>query len=292
MPRSSASLIVVNHRNEILFVHRNPQASSFGGVHVFPGGNYDVKQDSSLQMTAIRETFEESGLLIASSGNSSLPQDSVLDEAREAIHAQRTNFQTFLGEHHLTVDMSSLLPFTTWVTPISAPRRFRTQFYVVFLPVSPSTGFSSGNKSEQVPTHDGGQEVMSARFLHPAAAIQEFQEDKIDFMPPQYYILFTLCDILNGNENTLLQRERIEMLSQGAFGRMVINPIVMPERDAEGRVVMTYEGDETHGGPKGRLHRALATPRKSGFPKPFALIRNFDIFSEVEAHGPGESSKL
>jgi hypothetical protein len=105
---------------------------------------------------------------------------------------------------------------------------------------------------------------MSARFLHPAAAIQEFQEDKIDFMPPQYYILFTLCDILIGNENTLLQRERIEMLSQGAFGRMVINPIVMPERDAEGRVVMTYEGDETHGGPKGRLHRALATPRKSG----------------------------
>ena len=81
-----------------------------------------MKQDSSLQMTAIRETFEESGLLIASSGNSSLPQDFVLDEAREAIHAQRTNFQTFLGEHHLTVDMSSLLPFTTWVTPISAPR--------------------------------------------------------------------------------------------------------------------------------------------------------------------------
>ena len=140
VPRPSASLIVVNHRNEILLVHRNPKASSFGGVHVrpvcrdscgtlaqlttyqvFPGGNYDQKQDSSLEMTAIRETFEESGLLIAVN-SPTLVADDVLDSERKSIHAQDKNFQTFLSEQHLTADTSSLLPFTTWVTPVSVPR--------------------------------------------------------------------------------------------------------------------------------------------------------------------------
>jgi 8-oxo-dGTP pyrophosphatase MutT (NUDIX family) len=73
-------------------------------------------------MTAVRETFEESGLLLASSNDSSWLENHVLDEARKSIHTQKTNFQTFLAEHHLTVDTASLLPFTTWVTPTSAPR--------------------------------------------------------------------------------------------------------------------------------------------------------------------------
>ena len=139
-PQPSASFIIVNARNEILLVHRNPQARTFGGVHVsvhgfvshltyaelspgFSWGNADVGQDSNPEMTAIRETFEESGLLIGSSdGSSSWPEDSVLAEARKSIHSQRTSFQAFLHEHRLKANISSLLPFTTWVTPTSAPR--------------------------------------------------------------------------------------------------------------------------------------------------------------------------
>lgn len=91
-------------------------------LQVFPGGNFDKKQDSSLAMTAVRETFEESGLLIASSNDSSRLENSVLDEARKSIHAQQTNFSSFLDENHLKADIDSLLPFTTWVTPVTAPR--------------------------------------------------------------------------------------------------------------------------------------------------------------------------
>jgi len=104
---------------------------------------------------------------------------------------------------------------------------------------------------------------MSARFLHPAAALQEFRDGKLEFMAPQYYILSTLSDILVGHENTLLQRKKIETLSRGAFGHLVINPVMLPGRDAEGHVILAYEGDEARGGPKGRLHRLLITPRKS-----------------------------
>lgn len=91
-------------------------------LKVFPGGNYDEKQDESLTMTAIRETFEESGLLVASFSNSNIPDDVVLDEARQRIHSQKLLFQTFLAEHQMRADVSSLLPFTQWITPKAVPR--------------------------------------------------------------------------------------------------------------------------------------------------------------------------
>jgi hypothetical protein len=46
----------------------------------------------------------------------------VLAEARQAIHARRIEFRSFLEEHHLKADLANLLPFTQWVTPITAPR--------------------------------------------------------------------------------------------------------------------------------------------------------------------------
>lgn len=75
-------------------------------------------------------------------------------------------------------------------------------------------------------------------------------------MPPQYYILSTLADILEGSVNTADQRTKVKTLSEGLFGRMLINPRKLSE-DPKGRSILTYEGDETRGGSKGRLHRAL-----------------------------------
>jgi hypothetical protein len=110
---------------------------------------------------------------------------------------------------------------------------------------------------------DGGQEVVAARFVHPEDALTEFREGKIAFMPPQAYILTTLAEILKGRTNTEMQRERVEALSRGMFGRMVINPRRLGE-DAEGYTILTFEGDETRGGSKGRLHRVLAKVGKGG----------------------------
>ena len=142
--------------------------------------------------------------------------------------------------------------------------RFRTEFFLLFLPASASTGFSSGDKSERLPTHDGGKEVIETRFVHPAAALQEFDEEKIALMPPQFYILTTLRDILKGQNNTLSQRNTIGSLARGAFGHMEIHPKMLPQRDAEGRIIIAYQGDEIYGGKQGRLHRALLTLGKGG----------------------------
>lgn len=220
--------------------------------------------------------------------------DAELDDARHSIHQQKLFFQDFLKSNSLNADTDALLPFTQWITPVGPPRRFHTQFFVAFLPASPSAGFVSGAKQERIPKPDGGQEVISARFVHPNEALCEFREGKITFMPPQFYILTTLCDILKGSRNTDEQRAQVEKLSRGAFGRMVINPRPRkPEGDdlIKGYSILTYEGDETRGGSKGRLHRAKLR-MVNGAIKEIILQRNFDIFRDIESQLFQTTSKL
>ena len=93
--------------------------------------------------------------------------------------------------------------------------------------------------------------------MHPKKALEEFYSQRITLFPPQFYLLTTLSSILEGSRNTAEQRGRIRALSNGAFGRMVINPRVIrdQEAEAEGYKVITYEGDEANGGSPGRRHR-------------------------------------
>ena len=95
---------------------------------VFPGGNFDPTQDSDLTMTALRETFEETGLLLVSGA---VPGDQVLDRAREDVNAQRLRFSDFLAAHRLAADKDALMPFTQWITPPTLPRHVpRTPYRV------------------------------------------------------------------------------------------------------------------------------------------------------------------
>ncbi len=258
-------------------------------------------------MTAIRETFEETGLLLASATSSDSESESevvpppclsdsdseaALDASRESIHTGRTLFRDFLQQHALSADVKALLPFTEWITPLGPSRcvvslfhltftpiqqtnrrpqhannctrthahcsRFHTRFYVAFLPSINASGFSFSSDVTQhrLPTPDGGREVVEARFVHPREALTEHRSKKIALMPPQHYILTTLAELLVGPETTQQQRQRVEQLSTGAFGRMVIRPQA-GKRDANGRTPLVYEGDEARGGPRGRLHRSI-----------------------------------
>ncbi|TDL24933.1 hypothetical protein BD410DRAFT_813794 [Rickenella mellea] len=292
--RLSSSLVVVNAKNEVLLVHRSPDSKAFAGVHVFPGGNFDKAQDESVQMTAIRETFEEAGVLLASSSKSSTNVLSLeLDTARKAIHSQKLPFASFLSQNNLEADTASLLPFTQWITPVGPPRRFHAHFFVTFLPTAPHTGAESGDHRHSLPTPDGGLEVVSARFVHPLDALAEFAQGKIALMPPQFYILTTLAPLLSTRVHTREQRQQVQRLSGSMFGRMVMNPRMLPPKEGEdrnGRAVLTYEGDEERGGKPGRLHRSLVRMGKGGVPSEVVLLRNFDILTEVDWSPP--SAKL
>jgi hypothetical protein len=73
-------------------------------------------------MTAIRETFEESGLLLASPSSALACEEAVLEEARNEIHQQKLLFENFLQSKNLEANVGSLLPFTQWITPVGQPR--------------------------------------------------------------------------------------------------------------------------------------------------------------------------
>ena len=146
VPRPSATLIVINEHNEVLLVQRSSKSRDFHGAtvrgcillegnesngemicQVFPGGNFDTKQDDSLALTALRETFEETGLLLVcpadpSTTLSQLPSKRDRDEAREAIYEGRTTFKHFLDKHALVPATNFLLPFSAWVTPPNYPK--------------------------------------------------------------------------------------------------------------------------------------------------------------------------
>jgi 8-oxo-dGTP pyrophosphatase MutT (NUDIX family) len=250
-------------------------------------------------MTAIRETFEETGLLLASpttsesKGYRRLNDEAVLDAMRASIHAGKMHFDDFLKQYGLVANLEALLPFTEWIASLGPPRcvcytnkqsiappvaspltvsrphsRFHTRFYITFLSSSSSSSdlgaaTSDSDSSSQhhrllLPTPDSGprQEVIETRFVHPQDALAEHRAKQIALMPPQHYILSTLADILVGRSATLQQRERVNRLSAGAFGRMVVHPRA-GKKDASGRIPLVYEGDEERGGPKGRRHRSL-----------------------------------
>ncbi|KAI0091416.1 hypothetical protein BDY19DRAFT_991127 [Irpex rosettiformis] len=311
-PRLSASLIVVNQRNEILLVQRNPKSSAFAGVHVFPGGNYDFSQDAgSLEMTAIRESFEETGILLASSSSTGrFPGDAELDEARERIHSQKELFGEFLGRWGLKAEAARLERFTMWTTPANQPRRFKTQFYITFLSNpsassnAGSTKFTSGDKLDRLPTPDGGQEVVAARFVHISDILREVANRQIMLMPPQYYIVKTLLPLLEGRSTTEEQKAKVERMARGSFGGLDINPMPMKVEAVEeaqkaqqrkGWSCLVYEGDEARGGVKGRRHRSLIKFEKPGVVQEIELQRNFDVYDEDVVKGliqENEKSKL
>jgi len=89
-PRPSASLIIINERNEILLVRRNPKATAF--------------------------------LLSSAPAPLPLEEEAVLEEARNEIHQQKLLFQNFLQSKNLEANVGSLLPFTQWITPVEQPR--------------------------------------------------------------------------------------------------------------------------------------------------------------------------
>jgi len=147
---------------EVFMVRRHHQIDFAGGALVFPGGKVapeDVRlaqarvpEDTlgSFRLAAIRELFEEAGLLLAepaagSRGASAEP----LDRLRTELVQAGIDFPALLeslGMHPLP---EALLPFAHWITPEGVPKRFDTHFFLARM------------RGETALRHDGGETVDS-----------------------------------------------------------------------------------------------------------------------------------
>ncbi len=143
IPVPAASLILLRDGPdgvEVLVGHRSPSTRAFPGAIVFPGGKLETQDaawpeasgDPHLQARygALRETFEETGLLIAATG-AGPPPDADIASERRRVEAGEVAFAELLARWDRRVDLDRLVPFAHWITPERAPYRFDTLFFLV-----------------------------------------------------------------------------------------------------------------------------------------------------------------
>jgi 8-oxo-dGTP pyrophosphatase MutT (NUDIX family) len=185
-PKLSATILLVRDGStglEVFMVKRHHQIDFATGAMVFPGGKLeDGDSDPRLRarcsgadsldadalavrVGAIRETFEESGVLLARPrGSSALVSADRLREIearwRDRLNADEAGLIDVALAEDLELACDLLVPYAHWITPEMAPKRFDTWFFLVAAP------------PDQLALHDGGESVDSV-WISPQNALAE-----------------------------------------------------------------------------------------------------------------------
>jgi 8-oxo-dGTP pyrophosphatase MutT (NUDIX family) len=128
---------------------------------------------------AVRETFEESGVLLAATSDADLLADVSTDEweaERVALESRQHSLSELLARRGLVLRSDLLRPLAHWVTPDAEPRRFDTRFFLAQLPPG------------QV-TRVAGSEADQRLWVRPAEAL----EQELTMLPPTRAVLTELA---------------------------------------------------------------------------------------------------
>jgi recombination protein RecT len=137
VPRPSATVLLVRGDRpwELLLVQRPGGADFAPGAYVFPGGTVqgdDRGWGDEIRMAAVRETFEEVGVLLARRGERFAGQ-AECDGVRSIVEVGKT-FDEALRELRLEPALDHLVMFARWVTPALLRRRYDARFFLARMP--------------------------------------------------------------------------------------------------------------------------------------------------------------
>jgi 8-oxo-dGTP pyrophosphatase MutT (NUDIX family) len=178
---------------EVLMVVRHHQIDFASGALVFPGGklapgDHDERvrtrctgiadlsaEQIALRTGAIREAFEESGILLARArGDSTLIGAARATQLgtryRQRLDSGEIGIADLLESEDLLLACDALVPFAHWITPDIMPKRFDTHFYLAMAP------------AEQLAVHDG-TEMVDSEWLRPADAVAQAAAGKRTLVP-------------------------------------------------------------------------------------------------------------
>lgn len=234
-PRPAATVLLLRASGggvEVLVIRRHENLAFMGGMWVFPGGavcpadfspaileripdeakrdvgalralNGDLlpeQQQVALAVAAHRETFEETGVLLATTAEGGHCPDDLLKCAqaqRPAVARNPALFADLLAQHELTLDLERLVYWAHWITPSNAPRRFDTRFFVAAVP------------PEQTASIDTFETVDHA-WMTPRALLDAAERQAMPVSQPTLYNLMELDASLrtHGSLSVLMERER------------------------------------------------------------------------------------
>lgn len=162
LPAATVTLVRDTPRGvEVLMLQRSHSLNFMPGVYVFPGGGVDAADHSpemhrlcadledeaasralgmergglAYWVAAIREAFEEAGILLAYDAAGRLVDPAGrFDAARRSLHGRHGDFGAFLQAEGLRLATDRLTYFGHWITPVNVPRRYDTRFFLAVAP--------------------------------------------------------------------------------------------------------------------------------------------------------------
>lgn len=246
VPREASSLILLREAPgaeglEVLMVERHANSAFAGGVYVFPGGMVDEEdcdpdfarhcsgpspqQASDILggslppqrafgffIAAVRELFEEAGILLAyedtgeeqgpaprrqevTGGRHGPDPGGRLDILRSRLRAEGISFHKLVEKERLRLALDRLIYFAHWVTPEIMPMRYDTRFFLAQAP------------PWQDPLRDE-DETASLLWIAPALALELCREGRFPLLPPTVANLWELSSYVTVNEALAAARKK------------------------------------------------------------------------------------
>ncbi len=235
--RPAATVMLIDDRPDlqVYMMERHANTVFAGGMWVFPGGAVDHQDDpgyfadfathrsdadaSTLMglsdgglayfMAAIRETFEEAGILLALNAQTERPLK--LDDSNQArfqtyrdqLNAGELDLKDILRTESLLADVGQMHYIARWITPFGSPRRFDARFFISMIP------------SEQIPAHDNG-ELVNSIWLSPEEILNRAASEDMILMSPTLRMIKNLAafdsaeQVINAvSQNTVEERARV-----------------------------------------------------------------------------------
>lgn len=244
-PRPASTVLLLRDAPagpEIFLVVRHRAIEFAAGALVFPGGRVEAADAEiaaglagaedplgAFRVAAVRETFEECGLLLARTIGG-VPLDPAQGAAvgaahRDALNAGARGFAALLQAEGLVPDVGALVPFAHWVTPADLPKRFDTRFFLA--PAPPG----------HAAAHDG-REAVDSIWIAPEQALAEADAG-------QHTLLFPT----RMNLKRLVGAADMAAAMATAAARPVVTVQPSIELDAEGRKVLRIPIEAGYGGP-------------------------------------------
>ncbi|MDR0479395.1 MAG: NUDIX domain-containing protein [Burkholderiaceae bacterium] len=253
-PRDAASMVLLRDGApglQVLLLRRHGASDVLGGAWVFPGGKVDaadsaadalalldcapqqvaallaepdltVEAAAGFFVAAARETFEESGVLLARRADGAIP--SAVEVVAALADERAPAFAPLLARHGLRLDTQSCVPWSRWITPRQPSvmnKRFDTRFLLAVLPPGQDACADE-------------HEITETRWLAPREALWLYARGEIDLVPPQIMSLLHLA----------LYRDTAAALADArARGPYRIEPCPF---DEAGQRTICYPGDPAY----------------------------------------------